>query len=180
MSTPRDPQPAAEPRTSARQGEEPRDLVITHPNRDSASAKAMRVASVLVLLASAALSLVIMLGGWDVLAGAVGLWIILTALNVLFAYHVAKWRSGVLPVAAGVAVVSGIFAAVSVGSWFSRGDSGYNEPALPEELIGVLVLGYAILQFVATVILMRSFSQQWQVELEVPREQLRRGHPAAA
>lgn len=180
MSTPRDPQPATEPWTGARQGEEVQDTVLTHPNRDNASAKAMRVASVLVLLASAALSAVIMIGGWDVLAGAVGLWVVLTALNVFFAYHVSRWRSGVLPVAAGVAVVSGIFAAVSVGSWFSRGDAGYDEPALPEELIGVLVLAYAVLQLVATVILMRSFTQQWHVELEVPREQLRRGQPAAA
>ena len=147
------------------------DVVVTHPNRDSAASKGTRAVVVLLLAASAVLSLVILVLSWGVQAGAVVLWVLLTALFAYYAYAVSNWRSGILPVAAGTALVSGVFAAVSVSSLFNRGGTGYDQPAAPESIIGVLVLAFAVLQLVTVVLCLRGFLQNWHVELEVPRHE---------
>lgn len=149
------------------------DVVVTHPNRDSAAAKGTRAAVILVLVASAVLLFVITVGSAGAQAGALPLQIAIGLLFLLFAYLVIQWRSGVLPIAAGVALLSGIFAAVTVSGWFNRGGSGYEQPPLPESVIGVLVFAFAVLQLVSVVLCMRGFTQQWQVELEVPRNEVR-------
>ena len=46
-----------------------REPIIEHPNRDKSSSKTMRVIVVIMLLISAALVLVITIGGWEVLQG---------------------------------------------------------------------------------------------------------------
>lgn len=149
------------------------DVVITHPNRETAAAKSTRAFVILVLIASAVLVLVLTWGAWGRQTGALGLQLSFALLFGYFAYAVTKWRSGVLPIAAGVAIFSGVFAAVTVGGWFDRDGAGYADSPLPPELIGVLLIGYAILQLVVVVVTMRAFTQQWQVELEVPRDQYR-------
>lgn len=152
------------------------DVVITHPNRESAGAKSTRAVVIVLQVASAILTLFLAVAGWSTAAGAMGLWIVIGLLFGYFAYAVVNWRSGVLPIVAGLAIVSGVFAAVSVPSWFDRGGTGYNDPLLPESLIGVLVFGFAVLQLVNLVVSLKAFQQQWQVELEVPRDEL---HPGA-
>ncbi|MEN0014623.1 MAG: hypothetical protein AAGC46_14735 [Solirubrobacteraceae bacterium] len=155
------------------------DVVITHPNRDTAAAKGTRAFVIVVLLASAALLAVILVGSQGARAGAFLLQVLIGLLFVYFAYAVSHWRSGVLPIAAGVAITSGIFAAVSVPSWFDRGGDGYKTPPIPESVLGVLVLAFAILQIVNVVVCLRGFAQNWQVELEVPKSEFR-GDPATA
>jgi hypothetical protein len=155
------------------------DVVLTHPNRESAASKSTRAVVLLVLAASAILSLVILVISWGVQAGAFLLWVLLTALYAYYAYAVAQWRSGVLPVAAGTALITGVFAAVSVSSWFNRGGKGYDQPLVPESVIGVLVFAFAVMQLVSVVLCLRGFMQNWHVELEVPRNQTRDGNAYA-
>ena len=157
------------------------DVVITHPNRDSASSKSTRAIVIVIEAVSAVLMLVLAALAWTTQAGALGLQIIMGLLFAYFAYSVIHWRSGVLPIAAGTAVFAGVFAAVSVPSWFDRGGVGYEDPAVPESVIGVLVFAFAVLQLVNLVVTLYAFQQNWQVELEVPRSELHgSGSPLAA
>lgn len=156
------------------------DVVITHPNRESASAKSTRAVVIALQAASAGLLFFLAIVSWNVQFGAKPLQFIMGALFVYFTYAVIHWRSGVLPIAAGVAIFSGVFAAVSVQSWFDRGDAGFNDPMIPQDLIGVLVFAFAVLQFVNLVICLKAFTQRWSVELEVPRDQLHAGAHVAA
>lgn len=147
------------------------DVVITHPNRDTAEAKSTRVLLIALTAASAILVLVISLAGAGSFSGAQVLQFIIGLLFVYYTYALVNWRSGILPITAGTAVVSGIFAAVSVPGWYDRGGEGYANPPLPEPFVGALVIAFALLQLVIIVVALRAFQQQWQVELEVPRTQ---------
>ncbi|MEH3052714.1 MAG: hypothetical protein PGN13_01740 [Patulibacter minatonensis] len=162
--------------TTARTAQNP-DVVITHPNRDTAAAKTTRSFVILVLAASCVLTFVLLFGAWGHQLGAQGLQFVTGILFGYFAFGVARWRSGVLPIAAGVAIVTGVFAAVSVSGWFDRDGLGYEATPIPQDLLGVLLIAFAILQMVVVVLTLRGFTQQWQVELEVPRNELR-GHAA--
>jgi hypothetical protein len=161
--------------STARNTEAAPDVVITHPNRETAAAKATKALVVALLAASCVLTILITYGAWGHQAGALGLQLLTALLSGYFAYLVAQWRSGVLPIAAGVATASGIFAAVSVTGWFDRDGLGYQDPPLPENLVGVLIFLYAVLQFVIIIATLRGFTQQWQVELEIPRDQYNAG-----
>ena len=94
--------------------------VIYHPNRDSAEAKATKAIVVLLLLVSAALVLIITLGGWSALQGAQPFAFVYVFLNLLFAYYVSRWNRGLLTVAAAFAVFFGVLALVAGPSWFAR------------------------------------------------------------
>src|SRR5690349_16831276 len=94
---------------------------LWRPNRAKAETKAMKAIVTFVLLASAALLLIIALGGWQRLEGpGVGAITIMWAgLYIFFAYVVFfKWQRGVLPLAAALSVIMIIFAAVSASGWF--------------------------------------------------------------
>ncbi len=158
--------------STARASENP-DVIVTHPNRESREAKATRSLEVALLSLSAVLIVIITVGSWGAQAGGVLLQLAFAALFAYFARLVLNWRSGVLPIAAGTAIIAGIFAAVAAGGWFDRTGNGYQSPAFPEELIGLLVAGFAVLQLVLAVVSMRAFQQQWQVEVEVPRSEAR-------
>ena len=97
-----------------------------------------------------------------------------------FAYLVAQWRSGVLPIAAGLAVIAGVFSAVSIAGWPDRNGTGYESSPLSPDLIAVLLFAYTVLMFVIVVVSMQAFRQQWQVEVEVPRSEYRSGGVATA
>ncbi|MBO9532347.1 MAG: hypothetical protein J7513_05175 [Solirubrobacteraceae bacterium] len=150
---------------------EPQDVVITHPNRETSAAKSTKAFMVALLAASCVLLFIITWGAWGHQAGALFLQVVIGGLFGYFAYLVAQWRSGILPVAAGTAVFAGVFAAVSVPGWFDRNGDGYQSPPLPENLVGVLILAFAVLQLVVIVVALRAFTQQWQVEVEVPRDE---------
>ena len=96
----------------------------------------MRVIVSFVLLVSAALLVIITLGGWERLQSpGVGLMTIAwAALYVLFAFLVLRWNRGLLPVASAMAIIMVIFAAVAANGWFARAKDGLDSPALPEDL----------------------------------------------
>jgi lysylphosphatidylglycerol synthetase-like protein (DUF2156 family) len=157
--------------------EEPRqDLVIHHPNREKGTAKATKAGVILLLLASAALVAIITIGGWSNLEGAQVISIFFIVVYLVAAFFVARWNRGVLPVASAFAIVLLVFASIAAPGWFERDHSGYDNPGLPPGLIGLLTIILIPLEFVLIVFAMRGFSQKWNVEIEMSREEYDRLH----
>jgi lysylphosphatidylglycerol synthetase-like protein (DUF2156 family) len=143
-------------------------IVVTHPNRDKPVVQATRATVVLLLLISAALVLIVTVGGWKVLEGA---WIIQAGYIILYlvlAFFAARWNRGVLPVASALAVLLLVFALVAGPGWFDRDKSGFAQPALNAGLLGVVTLLIVPVQMLLIAFAMRGFSQGWNVELERP------------
>jgi hypothetical protein len=142
-------------------------VIITHPNRDKPVVQATRATVILLLLVSAALVLIITVAGWNVLESAAVVQIAYVIIYLAFAFYVARWNRGVLPVAAVLAVLLGIFALVAAPGWFDRDKSGFASPDfLDAGLLGVLTLLVVPVQVLVVTFTMRGFSQGWNVELE--------------
>jgi hypothetical protein len=155
---------------------EPRqDVVITHPNREGAAAKATRFVVILLLLVSVGLLAIITIGGWKALEGAQAIQIAYPLIYLLMAYYVARWNRGVLPVVAALAIILLIFAAVAGPAWFDRDKAGFTSPALGEDTLGLFTLLLVPVQALLIAFAMRGFSQAWNVEVEVPADRVRSG-----
>jgi hypothetical protein len=141
-------------------------VIITHPNRDKPVVQATRATVVVLLLVSAALVLVVTIGGWNMLEGAIPIQIAYVAVYLTFAFYAARWNRGVLPVSAVLAVLLGIFAAVAGPGWFARDKSGFAQPKIDAGLLGLLTLLVVPVQILLVTFAMRGFSQGWNVELE--------------
>ena len=141
-------------------------VIVTHPNRDKAAVQATRATVVLLLLASTALILIVTLGGWGTLEGLKPVLIFWVLAYLTMAYFTARWRRGVLPMAAALALVMLVFALVAAPEWFVRDKPGYAEPNLPANLLGVITLVIVPVQLLLIVFAMRGFAQGWNVELE--------------
>ena len=143
------------------------DTVLVHPNRDKAEAKATKAIVVLLLLASAALILVVTIGGWSELQGAQVISFALAAIYIGMAVVVSRWNRGVLPVAAGMAILFSVIAAVAGPAWFDRDKAGFSQPTLDPSVLGMLTLVLVPVQLLLVAFAMRGFQQQWNVEVEV-------------
>jgi protein-S-isoprenylcysteine O-methyltransferase Ste14 len=153
------------------------DTVLVHPNRDKTEAKATKAIVILLLLVSAGLILVVTIGGWSELQGAQVISFALAAIYLLMAFYVSRWNRGVLPVAAGLAVLFAVIAAVAGPAWFDRDKAGFSEPTLDPSILGLLTLILVPVQLLLVAFAMRGFQQQWNVEVEVPRDEADRyGH----
>src|SRR4028119_536788 len=100
---------------------------LWRPNREKAQSKTTKLVIVVLLLVSAAVAGLITLGGFSLLEGGGGMGIICILYVVLclgFAFFVARWNRGVLPVVAAMAVLLLIFCAVGAGSWVGRATVG--------------------------------------------------------
>lgn len=139
---------------------------IEHPNRDKAESKATKAIITLLLLASAALILIVTIGGWSELQGAQFVAIAYAALYVLLAFYVFRWNRGVLPVAAAGAVLFGVMAAVAAPAWFDRDKAGFADPALDPSILGLLTVIIVPVQVLLLAFAMRGFAQKWNVEVE--------------
>jgi presenilin-like A22 family membrane protease len=155
------------------------DTVLVHPNRDKSESKATRAVVVLLLVTSAALILIVTIGGWSELQGMEIISIAYALLYLLMAYFVGKWNRGVLPVAAGLAILFAVVAAVAGPAWFDRDKAGFNDPALDPSILGLLTLILVPVQLLLTAFAMRGFQQQWNTEIEVSREEADRYGPDA-
>jgi K+-sensing histidine kinase KdpD len=142
------------------------DAVIDHPNRGKVSSKATKALVVLLLLVSAALVLIVTVGGWAELQGAKAVQVAYVALYVVMAVLVARWNRGVLPVAAALAIVMLIFAAIAGPEWFVRDREGFADPALDAGLLGLVTLLIVPVQALLIVAAMQGFRQAWNVEVE--------------
>jgi lysylphosphatidylglycerol synthetase-like protein (DUF2156 family) len=152
--------------SSASGPERQQGVIVTHPNRDKPVVQATRATVVVLLLVSAALVLIVTVGGWNVLEGATPIQIAYVAVYLTFAFYAARWNRGVLPISAVLAVLLLIFAAVAGPGWFDRDKSGFAQPTLNAGLLGVLTLLIVPVQILLVTFAMRGFSQGWNVELE--------------
>jgi hypothetical protein len=155
------------------------DTVLVHPNRDKPESKATRAVVVLLLLTSAMLILVITVGGWSELQGMEIVSFGYAILYVVMAYFVAKWNRGVLPVAAGLAILFAVVAAVAGPAWFERDKAGFDTPALEPSILGLLTIILVPVQLLLVAFAMRGFQQQWSTEIEVSRDEADRYGPDA-
>jgi hypothetical protein len=172
---------------------------ISYPNRDKAASKASKAIVVLLLLVSVVLMLVVTVGGWTKLEGQQPLNFLLIFLYLFFAFFIFRWQRGLLPIATAVSILLLILAAIagtgaSGTSWFDRTKAGF-APAgslfggsgLSPDVLGVATLLLVPVQALLIFFSMQAFSQGWNVEVEVPTDQARRGgtspspvNPAAA
>src|SRR4051795_2194621 len=153
------------------------DRVIYHPNRDKATSKATKSIVVLLLLVSAGLTALITIGGWKNLQGAKIVSVMFVIIYLVMAYYVARWVRGVLPLAAGLAIVLGVFAAIasfSSGSWFDRDHTGYDQTGIPPTLIGMLAVILLPVLLLLIAFSMRAFAQKWNIEIEMDRDEFDR------
>jgi hypothetical protein len=140
--------------------------VIEHPNRDTAASRSTKSVVVALMLLSAGLLAIATVGGWSRIAGAKPVQIAYVLIYLVIAYHVARWRSGLLPVAAALAIVLLMFAAISGPEWFARDKDGFTDPALDAGLLGVMTLVLVPLQLLLIVFAAQGFSQRWGIEVE--------------
>lgn len=151
-------------------------LVIDRPNRAKASSNTTRAIVVLLLLVSAGLQLIVILGGWSALQGSKAVQVVYALLYIGIAFLVARWNRGVLPVAAALAILLLIFAAVSGPEWLERDKTGFSTP---ESIFGTTGLESSVLALITFIVIpvqvlliafaAQAFQQEWHVELEVPK-----------
>lgn len=145
-----------------------RGVIVTHPNRDKPVVLATRATVVLLLLATVVLMLINTIGGWKVLEGALPVQIAVIIVYLLMAFYAARWNRGVLPLAAALAILLGIFALVAAPSWFARDKAHFIQPGLNAGLLGVVTLLIIPVQILLIAFAMRGFNQGWNVEVEQP------------
>src|SRR5919109_3405352 len=141
---------------------------LWRPNRERPEAKSARALVVFLLLVTAGLAFVIIAGGWSRLEGVKALTIAYAALYILFAFLVARWNRGVLPVASALSIILAIFAGIAAPAWFDRAKDGLSDPALPPDLLGILCLLLVPLQVILIAVAMVAFNQDRHVEEERP------------
>ena len=72
-------------------------------------------------------------GGWEKIQGAKPVQVAYILIYLVLAFYIARWRSGLLPVAASFAIILLIFCAISGPQWFSRDKAGFDGPAAGRE-----------------------------------------------
>jgi len=140
--------------------------VIEYPNRGKAGSKLVRLIVVGLLLASTAVIVIMSLGGWEATQDARASQIVFAVLYVLLAFYIARWRSGMLPVAGALATLLALFAVVAAPQWFARDKAGFASPPLEGSTLGLLAVVIVALQLAIIVFAMAGFRQRWSVEVE--------------
>ncbi len=144
---------------------------LWRPNREKAGSVTTKWLIVLLLAATAAIAALVTIGGWSLLKGGGGMGIVcifFVVVYAFFAYRVARWARGVLPVAAALSMILAIFCAVGADSWFARDKEGFGEALLPSAVLGTLVVVLGLLQLVVIAFALYGFNQEWHVEEERP------------
>ncbi|HEX3239546.1 MAG TPA: hypothetical protein VHR18_05360 [Solirubrobacterales bacterium] len=144
---------------------------LWRPNRQKAGSVTTKFVIVLLLLATAGVAGLITIGGWSLLKGGSGMGLVCAIYAILyafFAFLVARWSRGILPLTAALSMILAIFCAVGASSWFERDKAGFDEALLPSSLLGLLVVILGLLQIVLIVAAFYGFSQEWHVEEERP------------
>ena len=142
------------------------DIVIVHPNRRGAQATGTKAAVIFLLVASAAITAIITIGGWSKLEGAQMWAIFYVVIYLVMAYLVSRWNRGILPVAAALAILLAVVALVAAPAWFDRDKAGLHNPALPPSLLGTLCIVLVPVSLFLIAFAMRGFTQEWHVEVE--------------
>jgi hypothetical protein len=74
-------------------------------------------------------------------------------------------------VAAALAILFAVVAVVAAPAWFDRDKAGFADPALPPGILGLLTAILVPLQILLIAFAMRAFSQKWNIEVEVTRDE---------
>ena len=151
------------------------ETVLVHPNREKRSSKATKATVTMLLIVSAALIAVVLIGGWTQMGGAEPFAILWVIVYAILAYYVARWSRGPLALAAGLAIFFAVIAMVAAPAWFARAETAFDEPLLPAALLGLLTVVLVPVQILLVVFSMRAFNQEWNVEVEVTKEEAERG-----
>jgi hypothetical protein len=144
---------------------------LWRPNREKAESVTTRVILAFLLAATAVITALVTITGFSLMTGGSGMGIvcmIYALLYAFFAFLVARWNRGILPVAAALATILAIFCATGAGSWFARDKTGFEDGLIPVSLIGVLVIVLLLLQIVIVFVCLYAFNQNWHVEEERP------------
>ena len=159
---------------------------VVYPNREKASSKLMKAIVALILLVSVGLLLILTIGGWSQLEGMKPINFIWCAAYLIIAFYIWGWARGMLPIAAGLAVLLLMIAVVaglglSGTSWFDRSHAGFaptqslfGGKGLSADTLGTITLLLIPVQVLLIVFAMRAFAQGWNVEQEVPIDEARR------
>jgi hypothetical protein len=159
---------------------------VIYPNRDKVASQATKGIVVLILLISVVLMLIVTVGGWSKLQGLKPINFAWSAIYLVFAFYVARWTRGLLPIAAAFAILL-LIAALVAGtgitgtSWFDRNNPGFGAPqtlfgghGLGPDLLGLLTLLLVPVEALLIFFSMMGFAQAWNVEVEVPTDEARR------
>jgi peptidoglycan/LPS O-acetylase OafA/YrhL len=144
---------------------------LWRPNREKAESVTTKVVTVFLLAATSIIAVIVAISGFSLMSGGTGMAIVTLVFGLLygfFAFLVARWNRGILPVAAALSMILAIFCAVGADSWFARDKAGFDEALLPSSAIGLLVIVMLLLQIVLVVACFYGFSQDWHVEEERP------------
>ncbi len=144
---------------------------LWRPNREKARSITTRYALALLLAATAVVAALVAITGFSLMTGGSGMAVIcliFALLYAFFAFLVARWNRGILPVAASLSTILAIFCATGANSWFARDKAGFEEGLISSTLIGTLVVILMLLQFVIVFLALYGFNQNWHVEEERP------------
>src|SRR5690348_11425904 len=160
---------------------------VVFPNREKATSKMMKALVALILLASVALLLIVTIGGWSQLEGMKPINFFLCFAYLIIAFYIfVRWARGMLPIAAGLAILLLMIAIVaglglSGTSWFDRSHSGFAHAksllggqGLSADTIGTVILLLIPVQVLLILVALRAFAQGWNVEQEVPIDEARK------
>jgi hypothetical protein len=159
---------------------------VVYPNRTKAASKATKALVVVILLISVALMLIVTFGGWSKLQGMQPVNFLWCIAYVVIAFYVARWKRGLLPMVAALAILLLILAVIAgVGvagtSWFDRNHFGFAAPqslfggkGLSPDMLGTVTVILAPVQALLVFFSLQGFAQGWNVEQEVPEEEAKR------
>ena len=144
---------------------------LWRPNREKAESVTTKLVLVLLLVATAAIAGVVTITGFSLLTGGSAMGVICLIFAILyafFAFLVARWNRGILPVTAALSTILAIFCATGADSWFARDKPGFEDALIPVPLIGTLIIVLLLLQLVTIGVALYAFNQNWHVEEERP------------
>jgi hypothetical protein len=159
---------------------------VVFPNREKTASKTMKALVTVILLISVALLLIVTIGGWSQLEGMKPLNFLWCIAYLIIAFYIfVRWARGMLPIAAGLAVLLLMIALVaglglSGTSWFDRSQAGFAHAqslfggmGLSADTLGTVTLLIVPVQILLILFALRAFAQGWNVEQEVPIDEAR-------
>jgi lysylphosphatidylglycerol synthetase-like protein (DUF2156 family) len=160
---------------------------VVFPNREKATSKVMKAIVALILLVSVGLLLIVTIGGWSQLEGMKPLNFVWCIAYLIIAFYIfVRWARGMLPIAAGLAILLLMIALVaglglSGTSWFDRSHAGFAHAqsllggqGLSAKTLGTVTLLIVPVQILLILFALQAFAQGWNVEQEVPIDEARK------
>ncbi len=142
---------------------------LWRPNREKAESVTTKIVLVILLFATSVIAVLIAITGFSLMSGGTAMAVMTLIYGLLyafFAFLVARWNRGILPVAAALSMILAILCAVGANSWFARDKTGFEDGVIPVTVIGLLVVVLALLQIVLIAVALYGFNQEWHVEEE--------------